>query len=255
MSSKKKLDNLRHSNFYARLAQLARAPPLQDGCCKFESYSEHKEQIMSIENAPIVLKLNRSWQPVGFSVVSTALVDLCAGINCFALDIDYPMDPDGQIDFDNPSLMRPVGWDEWITLPIRSWDLVIHSPRLAVRVPTVLVARNYSKMPIHRFKGAPSKRAVFLRDNGQDQYTGLPVSEREASLDHVVPRSRGGGGDWTNVVLASKQINYMKGNRLPEEAGLRLLHAPEVPHPVPVSMLIRTIRHVDWRHFLPHLQH
>ena len=205
-----------------------------------------------ITNAAIVLKLNKSWQPVGYSVVSKAIVDLCAGEACMALDIDYPRDDDGNPNFSAPSVLRPVTWEEWITLPIREWDLEIHSPSITIRVPTVVIAKSYSKMPVCRFNGKPSKRAIWLRDKGICQYTGKPLKEEEATLDHVVPRSRGGKSSWTNMVIAEQKVNFKKGSKLNSEAGLVLLHEPKAPAPVPMAALIRVARHIDWAPFLIH---
>ena len=204
---------------------------------------------MTIMDKPIVLKLNRSWQPVGFATVGKSVTDLCADTACFALDIDYTI-VDGQPDFDKPASLIPVDWDRWITLPIRSWDLVIHTPNIEVRVPTVLIARNYDRMPLRQFRGNPSLEQIWERDNGVDQYTGKVLDFSEASVDHVLPVSKGGGHSWNNKVLTHKQINYKKGNKLNEEAGLKLLRTPTIPKAVPMMSVIRTPKHVDWKHFL-----
>jgi 5-methylcytosine-specific restriction endonuclease McrA len=203
-----------------------------------------------IANKAITLKLNKNWAPVGYSIVSKAIVDLCAGETCFAVDMDYARFPDGTVNFAQPTLMRPVDWDEWITLPVREWDIEISSPSITIRVPTVIIAKNYGKMPICSFKGKPNKRAIWKRDRGIDQYTGKRLKEEEATLDHVLPRSRGGKTKWDNIVLAHKHINWRKGNKTNEEAGLKLLHVPKAPDPVPMSALINEAKHPDWEPFL-----
>lgn len=205
---------------------------------------------MNIANALIVLKLNRIWQPVGFATVEKSIVDLAAGFACHALNIDYVLDDDGNPNFDQPSTMFAVDWDEWITLPVRPWDLVVHSPSITIRVPTVLIAKNFDRMPWVRFGGRPNFSQIWKRDEGVDQYTGRKLEEREASIDHVIPRSRGGRNGWNNLVLTHKHINYRKGNRLNGEAGLKLIRKPTAPRPVPISQTIQEARHQDWRHFL-----
>ena len=66
-----------------------------------------------------------------------------------------------------------------------------------------------------------------------------------------MPRSRGGPNSWDNCVWASKRINTLKGNRLPDEAGLKLLSAPRVPKELPVTVLIRNPHDIeDWGLFL-----
>jgi len=203
-----------------------------------------------IENKLITLKLNRLWQVVGVSIVADALVDLCAGFNSFALDINYYIDHETRKpDFSQVISMIPTDWDTWITLPVREWDFAIHSPTLEVRVPTVLIAKNYADMPL-KSPIHPSKRGVYVRDNGVDQYTGKKLSVRESSIDHIIPVSKGGKHRWDNVALTHKTINYQKGNRFNHEVGLKLLRKPIQPGPVPVSVYIDEPKHIDWNHFL-----
>ena len=76
------------------------------------------------------------------------------------------------------------------------------------------------------------------------------VGKQGGNLDHVVPRDRGGRDSFENLVWSKKEINSLKANRLPHEAGLRLLRKPVAPKPLPVSATFRDARHPDWRHFL-----
>ena len=74
---------------------------------------------------------------------------------------------------------------------------------------------------------------------------------RVLSLDHILPRSRGGKDAWENLVWSSKTMNARKGNRLPHEAGLKLLAVPRAPRELPVTALLRNAHGVpDWRLFL-----
>jgi hypothetical protein len=119
-----------------------------------------------------------------------------------------------------------------------------------MRAPTVLIARNFNKMPVKRFRGKPSKEAIRMRDADIDQYTGLPLKSEDATIDHIIPKSRGGDDTWENLVQTHKDINSKKGNKLNSEIGLRLIRAPKVPGPIPVNLLIKEARHPDWRPFL-----
>lgn len=74
-----------------------------------------------------------------------------------------------------------------------------------------------------------SKRHVYLRDDYTCQYTGRKLKPSEASIDHVVPRSRGGATSFTNCVTCCKDINHKKGDKTPQEAGLTLLRRPTQP--------------------------
>jgi 5-methylcytosine-specific restriction endonuclease McrA len=208
----------------------------------------------SVVNKAICLNLNANWQPVGFKTVKDAIIDLCGSDNnkptSLALDIDYELDANGDPIMSEAKSMNPVSWSEWMLLPIRSWDLTISSVNRIYRVPTVIIATNYSKMPVKYFKGKPSKDAIYNRDNGICQYSGKKVDRHSATVDHIVPRSKGGADSWTNLVLCSKDINSKKGNKTNSEAGLTLLKAPIAPQPIPVYALIKEAKHEDWKHFL-----
>lgn len=205
---------------------------------------------MGIESKLLVLKLNKHWKVIDQTTVGDALVDLCAGINSQALDIDYARKYDGSVDFSQPTITRPVDWDEWITLPIREWDFSIKSVNMTVRVPTILIAKNYDDVPKVRFGKNPSSEQIRIRDGNRCQYTGRKLTKGEQSIDHVTPRSRGGDNSWNNLVLTSKDINAQKGNSLNSEIGLKLIRKPEKPKPILRSALIREARHADWRLFL-----
>jgi 5-methylcytosine-specific restriction endonuclease McrA len=101
---------------------------------------------------------------------------------------------------------------------------LIHSERLNMPFPTVIRLAYYVNVP---YRGVSlSRRAVFIRDRHTCQYCG----GRAESIDHVIPRSRGGKHVWENVVAACRQCNTRKMNRLPSEAGLKLKHKPIEPH-------------------------
>jgi len=209
----------------------------------------------TVANKLICLNLNANWQPVGFKTVKDAIVDLCGAESggkpsTLALDIDYELDSEGQPIFDEAKSMNPVSWEEWMMLPIRPWDLAINSPTRSIRVPTVIIATNFNKMPIKSFKGKPSKDGIWNRDQGVCQYTGRKLTKDQSTIDHVVPRSKGGEDTWTNLVLCDKSLNSKKGNKLNSELGLKLKRDPFEPSPTPMSALIREAKHHTWKHFL-----
>jgi 5-methylcytosine-specific restriction endonuclease McrA len=125
----------------------------------------------------------------------------------------------------------------------------VRTTRGAIRVPTVIVAVNYARVPKKRPKLCA--RAIRERDGNRCQYTGQLLHPDEGSLDHVLPRSRGGADTWENLVWSSKDVNARKGNRLPHEAGLKLLSVPRVPKELPVTALLRNAHGVaEWKLFL-----
>jgi 5-methylcytosine-specific restriction endonuclease McrA len=202
-----------------------------------------------IAHKAIVLKLNSGWNPVGVELVGKTICDLMTGV-VDALDIVYAVNDDGSLKSDEYEYINPVSWDEWKKLPVRPWDLSIHSTFMHIRVPTVVITKNYAKVPDKKFKGKPTKEGLFIRDNGMDAYTGKELAFEDATIDHVVPRFRGGTDTYDNTVLTTKKINNDKGSKLNPEAGLTLLVNPHHPKPVKVSHTIRKARHQDWKHFL-----
>ena len=189
-----------------------------------------------ILNKSIVLVLNRNWQAIN---VRTPQEAFCMMATNAATGLE--IEGEGHI--------RPVTWDEWITLPIRPQDNAVHTVRGAIRVPTVIVAVNYAKVPKKRPKLCA--RNIRERDDNRCQYTGKLLKPEEGSLDHVLPRSRGGGDTWENLVWSSKAVNTHKADRLPHEAGLKLLRVPRAPKELPASAHIRNAHGVaEWKLFL-----
>ena len=208
-----------------------------------------------IVNKPITLQLNSSWNPIGYKSVKDAIVSLAGSESkpepsALAIDIEYAINNDGNPDFANVINMRPVSWSEWITLPIRDWDLTISGANRKYRVPTVIVAVNYNRMPRKEFNGKPSNDSIFQRDNNTCQVTNQQLPREMLNVDHVIPRSRGGSDEWDNLVTIRKDINSKKGNKLNSEIGLKLIRKPVKPKAIDVMYLIREARHKDWEHFL-----
>ena len=130
-----------------------------------------------------------------------------------------------------------------------SQDNAVRTPRGPIRIPTVIVAENFAKVPKKRPKLCA--KTIRERDGNRCQYTGELLKPEEGSLDHVVPRSRGGADAWENLVWSSKDVNTRKGNRLPQEAGLKLLSVPRAPKELPISALLRNAHGVaEWKLFL-----
>jgi len=194
-----------------------------------------------ILNKNIVLVLNRNWQAINIRTPQDAFCQMATNV-ATGLDIELGDDRGAQA-------LRPVSWDEWITLPVRDGDHAVCTARGAVRVPAVIVAVNYARVPKKRPK--LNAKNIRERDGNRCQYTGRLLHPDEGSLDHVVPRSRGGRDTWENLVWSSKDVNQRKADRLPHEAGLKLLATPRAPRELPVSALIRNAHGVaEWKLFL-----
>jgi 5-methylcytosine-specific restriction endonuclease McrA len=100
----------------------------------------------------------------------------------------------------------------------------LHSARLTVSVPSVVRLKTYVRVPVRR-RAPLNRRAVFARDGGRCQYCAAPAE----SIDHVVPRSRGGEHVWENVVAACRACNTRKRDRMLSETPMALRHHPSAP--------------------------
>jgi 5-methylcytosine-specific restriction endonuclease McrA len=205
---------------------------------------------MNILTKATVLVLNRNWQAISVRTPQEAFCMMATNV-ATALEIEYPTPTKSADPFCTPHspLFTPKTWEEWITLPIREQDEAVHTVRGQIRVPTVIVAVNYARVPKKRPKLCA--RTVRERDGNRCQYTGRMLRPDEGSLDHVVPRSRGGKDAWENLVWSAKEVNQRKADRLPHEAGLKLLSKPRAPKELPASALIRNAHEVqDWKIFI-----
>ena len=155
-----------------------------------------KHFMSDILNKTIVLVLNRNWQAINIRTPQDAFCQMATNV-ATALEIE------------GDEHIRPVTWDEWITLPVRESDYSVRTARGAIRVPTVIVAVNFATVPKKRPKLC--SKTIRERDNNRCQYTGKLLKPDEGSLDHVLPRSRGGADSWENLVWSSKDVNTRKG--------------------------------------------
>jgi 5-methylcytosine-specific restriction endonuclease McrA len=120
--------------------------------------------------------------------------------------------------------------------------------RARIRVPSVIQIVYYVKKPFSKPKF--SKRSVFIRDNYQCQYCGRRSTK--PTIDHVIPRSKGGKNDWTNAVTACHECNNKKGDQTLRAAGMKLIHPPREPQYMVYSTIITPTRMKKWeRYFNP----
>ena len=96
-----------------------------------------------------------------------------------------------------------------------------------VKIPKVMILKYYVKVPLK--KTYPSKKNILRRDKYICQYCNVELVEHNATVDHIVPRHRGGSNSWVNMVAACRDCNLFKGNRTPKEAGMELLNKPKEP--------------------------
>ena len=126
----------------------------------------------------------------------------------------------------------------------------LHAARIAMRVPSVIRLLEYRRIP-HQTR-ALSRKNILLRDRNTCQYCGLVLPSGDLTLDHVMPRSRGGASTWENLVACCHPCNRRKGNHLLPETEMRLLKEPR-PFTLHTSRhIMRMIGRSDikWRKYL-----
>lgn len=139
-------------------------------------------------------------------------------------------------------------WEEWCDVPVQTGDDFITTPSMTLRVPRVIQLLSCERPPRHDVKF--SRHNIYVRDGNRCQYCGKRFPTSELSLDHVVPLSRGGPSTWENVVCACLPCNVRKGNKLLDEAGLKLRRMPVKPKASPLGLLSPQRIHPSWRNFL-----
>ena len=177
------------------------------------------------------LVLNRNWQPVRVSTVARSLVLLW---NETAKVVD-------------PSDFQQYDWQDWSQLQPVDGEPFIQAIHSRMRVPEVVSLTVYDRMP--QMDVAFSRRNLFKRDHYQCQYCGVQPGGDELTIDHVVPRSKGGVSSWTNCVLACIACNKRKADRTPREAGMKLATVPSRPKWKPLYAR-HAVRVESWSKFI-----
>jgi len=178
------------------------------------------------------LVLNRSWRVVNTTTVRRALMLAIKRVARIVV----------------PETFETHDFDSWTDLSVAEQERSIKSVRLRIRVPEVIVLLSYDAMPK---KDVPfTRKNLCHRDRYSCQYCGRKMPREELTIDHVVPRSRGGRTGWTNCVLACVECNVRKGNRTLEAARMSLIRPPVRPRWEPHLALPITQRKQSWQRFI-----
>src|SRR6202790_4663186 len=105
-------------------------------------------------------------------------------------------------------------------------SITLHSERAAFARPFVIRLTTYVRVPRDAHRRKITRRAVFARDDWTCQYCG---ARSNLTVDHVIPRSKGGASSWENIVASCAPCNRRKRDRLPRQAGMHPRHAPRTP--------------------------
>ncbi|MFP4502932.1 MAG: HNH endonuclease [Candidatus Hydrogenedentota bacterium] len=164
-----------------------------------------------------VLVLNKSWVAVTVATARRALILLYQGHARAVHPRDYSL----------------YDFDAWCDLSLHSngHGRYVHTPAIRIRLPEVILLSTFNGFV--RREVPFTRRNIFTRDDHRCQYCGKRFPKQELTIDHVTPRSRGGGDTWENLVLACVRCNVRKGNRTPEEANMPLIRKPARPRWLP----------------------
>ena len=120
-------------------------------------------------------------------------------------------------------------WQDRAVVVAEDAERVLRSPSFEMGMPRVIKLRNHISRKL-RLKVPMTRRNIAIRDNSSCQYCGVVLETADYTIDHIVPRARGGSSVWTNLVLACAQCNKRKSDRTPREAGLALRQRPMEPN-------------------------
>lgn len=142
-----------------------------------------------------------------------------------------------------------LSWNDASKAQAKFGDAVIRSCKLALVPPEVIVLTQYDGQAQRSV--VFSRKNLFKRDKYTCQYCGVQPGPEELTMDHILPRSKGGVSSWENTVLACIECNKVKADKTPEEAGMRLRKVPRKPSWTKIMAQIHPRdRKESWEKFL-----
>lgn len=162
------------------------------------------------------LVLNKGWVPISIMPVKKAITKVAGGLATFLDTENY----------------TTYSFEEWMSLPVEDGEPFIQTSHSKIKVPEIIILSDYDKLPKREVK--LTRRNLLIRDNYTCQYTGVRISMDTATIDHVIPRSKGGSSTWDNLVMCCLDVNAKKADKTLSEAGLVLAKKPEKPKWSPI---------------------
>lgn len=180
-----------------------------------------------------VLVLNRSWFAVHVADWQRAMSLLYTG-QAKAVDVD---------DF----IARD--FNDWKELSQVKQGNFIHTETFKILIPEVIALNFYDELPPGEVK--LTRKNIFERDKNNCGYCGKHFNREELNIDHVVPKSKGGKTEWTNLICSCTSCNNKKSARTPEEAGMKLQWAPAKPGwKGKIEIITGANRRISWKKFI-----
>lgn len=144
------------------------------------------------------------------------------------------------------------GFGDWIAFSARPENSgtypFVSTVRYKIAVPEIIVLRNYDRLPIREVKY--SRQTVFDAFARTCAYCGEIFDVKNLTIDHVIPRSKGGKTTFVNVVASCRSCNFHKADRTPEEAGMKLLLKPRKPRWISPLNKVGKFRRPSWERFM-----
>lgn len=184
--------------------------------------------------APVLI-LNRNWTPIQTTSVKEAIGLVAKGSAKI-------------IDPKTFETMDLFSWNDVSKSRVKFGDAVIRSCHLAIVPPEVIVLTNYDKLGERSV--VFSRRNLFKRDRYTCQYCGTQPGPESLTIEHVLPKSKGGVSSWTNCALACLECNTKKANRTPEQAGMKLRRIPKKPSWRALAQISPRDRRESWDMFI-----
>jgi len=181
------------------------------------------------------LVLNRRWMAIRTAPVQDAIGLVARGSAMI-------IEPDSFETHDLDS------WNDFSRARARFGEAMIRSPRLALVPPEVILLTTYEGPGVRAV--VFSRKNLFKRDRYTCQYCGIQPGPEELTVDHIVPRSRGGLSSWENCVLACVECNKRKADHTLTQAGLKLRKAPKKPSWKTLVQVPTRDRRESWDKFL-----
>ncbi len=169
---------------------------------------------MSSLDSPVLL-LDKAYSPIRITSAKLAIM-LLFSEKALVLDSNY----------------NTYTIQEWIkySSEVSQTELpIIRSQTLNLIVPEVVILPTYLRKPSHSKRLRYSRISIFKRDNWKCMYCNNTFSRQDLTVDHILPKSKGGRSTWLNIVSACKPCNWKKADRTPEEAGMKLISQPKIP--------------------------
>lgn len=210
---------------------------------------------MDVLHQKCVLQLNANYMRLGWATPVQAFCALMGESKggespAMALNIYYELDEFGMPITDKMISFDRLDWEGWSVLEPRQGglDKLIRTSKRVFRIPSIIISSHFRLMPMKEQR--PTPQALRKRDNNRCCYSGVELTNKTYSRDHLTPVCRGGKDTWLNLVSCHKEINSKKGDKTYQEVGLKLLRKPTAPKAIPLCRLIEGNLHPD-HYFFP----